>query len=497
MANYSLVIDSTFQPFSFERYIQPYQIYDQAYREVEDNLSDLETEAGQWDKLANETTDPETHATYRKYADDLRKQADKLSTYGLNPQSRRSMLNMRRRFSSEIVPIVKAYERRRQLADEQRQRNADGTLRFSTDFSKVSLDDMIANPELSYSTVSGHEVMERASQMFSKLAAVVNKEPSVSKRDDLKGYLQILRQSGYDPEVALQEYGAKMPAEIKKVYDNIDKSFANEPAYSKEWGHSWIGQGAYNAIGTKAYEVMDDKMVMSAAQAAADRREGQRIAEQTRANKAQESIARAKLAEDKRQFNETMAFNRGKANGGAGSAFDKDGHYSPTFIASLGGAYTLNPYGNGYRPSAAPPENIFKASWNDKSDKITTSKAGKFEFDNRRDVSSTIYGKPNSPIVKEAVQMVADYFGLKSTGQNSDAYKLARQYVKIYQDPGSGWWDDQWMIAFPGVDPTTGSLRKDWDKDPNYMQFISTWNSKVADAYNREVDRAKKRNRKK
>ena len=38
MANYSLVIDSTFQPFSFERYIQPYQIYDQAYREVEDNL---------------------------------------------------------------------------------------------------------------------------------------------------------------------------------------------------------------------------------------------------------------------------------------------------------------------------------------------------------------------------------------------------------------------------------------------------------------------------
>lgn len=159
MANYSLVIDSTFQPFSFERYIQPYQIYDQAYREVEDNLSDLEMEAGQWDKLANETTDSETHATYRKYADDLRRQADKLSKYGLNPQSRRGMLNMRRRFSSEIVPIVKAYERRRQLADEQRQRNTDGTLRFSTDFSKLSLDDMVANPELSYSTISGHEVM--------------------------------------------------------------------------------------------------------------------------------------------------------------------------------------------------------------------------------------------------------------------------------------------------------------------------------------------------
>lgn len=493
MANFSLVVDSTFQPFSFERYIQPYQIYDQAYREVEDNLSDLEMEAGQWDKLANETTDPETHATYRKYADDLRKQADKLSKYGLNPQSRRGMLNMRRRFSSEIVPIVKAYERRRQLADEQRQRNADGTLRFSTDFNKVSLDDMIANPELSYSTVSGHEVMERASQMFSRLAAVVDKEPSVSKRADLKGYLQILRQSGYDPEVALQEYGAEMPAEIKKVYDNIDKSFANEPAYDREWGHSWIGQAAYNAIGTKAYEIMDNKMEMSAAQAAANQRDKERIAEQKRANIAQEDIARAKLAEDKRQFNETMAFNREKANGGAGNAFDEDGHYKPGYVTSLGGAYVFSPYGASISKPSAPPENMFRASWNDKSDKITTSKADKFEFDNRRDVSSTIYGNPNSPIVKEAVQMVADYFGLKSTGQNSDAYKLARQYVKIYQDPGSGWWDDQWMIAFPGVDPTTGGLRQSWADDANFKQFITDFNTRAAKAHDDEIDRAKKR----
>ena len=135
--------------------------------------------------------------------------------------------------------------------------------------------------------------------MFSRLASVVDKEPNISKRADLKGYLQVLRQSGYDPKVALQEYGVDMPAEIKKVYDDIDKSFANEPAYDREWGHSWIGQAAYNAIGTKAYEIMDDKMTMSAAQAAADRRAGQEIA-----------YKYAALDQANKQFNTEMALKR-------------------------------------------------------------------------------------------------------------------------------------------------------------------------------------------
>ena len=50
MANFSLVVNSKFNPFSFERYIQPYQIYGQAYREVENTLGELDT------KLMNRLT---------------------------------------------------------------------------------------------------------------------------------------------------------------------------------------------------------------------------------------------------------------------------------------------------------------------------------------------------------------------------------------------------------------------------------------------------------
>ena len=54
MANYSLVVNSKFQPFSFERYIQPYQMYGEAYKEVENALGELATKASVWEEMANE-----------------------------------------------------------------------------------------------------------------------------------------------------------------------------------------------------------------------------------------------------------------------------------------------------------------------------------------------------------------------------------------------------------------------------------------------------------
>ena len=112
MPNYSLVMNSKFQPFSFERYIQPLQIYGQAYREQEDALAELDTKASIWDGMANEQTDPIAHAQYKKYADDLKAQATLIATEGLNPSSRQAMLNLRGRYAKEIVPIEQAYQRR-------------------------------------------------------------------------------------------------------------------------------------------------------------------------------------------------------------------------------------------------------------------------------------------------------------------------------------------------------------------------------------------------
>ena len=45
MANYNLIVNSKFQPFSFERYIQPYQMYGEAYKEIENQYGELAAKA--------------------------------------------------------------------------------------------------------------------------------------------------------------------------------------------------------------------------------------------------------------------------------------------------------------------------------------------------------------------------------------------------------------------------------------------------------------------
>ena len=99
MANYELVVNSKFQPFSFERYIQPYQIYGAAYKELENQYGELATKASVWEEMANEQTDPYAYKMYKTYANDLEEKAGQLAREGLNAASRRDMLNMRARYS--------------------------------------------------------------------------------------------------------------------------------------------------------------------------------------------------------------------------------------------------------------------------------------------------------------------------------------------------------------------------------------------------------------
>ena len=156
MANYNLVVNSRFNPFSFERYIQPYQIYGQAYKEIEDQYGELSTKANIWEKMANEQTDPHAYKMYKDYANDLKKQAYQLASEGLNVTSRLNMLNMKERFSKEIVPIEQAYAARQKQAEEQQKALLqDPTLMLSRRAATTSLDDYIRNPQLAYEAYSG------------------------------------------------------------------------------------------------------------------------------------------------------------------------------------------------------------------------------------------------------------------------------------------------------------------------------------------------------
>lgn len=197
MANYSLVVNSKFQPFSFDRYLQPYQIYGQNYKEIEEQYTDLSTKAGIWDGLANEQTDPRTYKMYKTYANDLENQASQLASEGLNAVSRKNMLNMRARYSKEIIPIEQAYNRKSKLAEEQRKlRAANPSIMFDRDFSSISLDDLLDNPELSYTSVSGDDLYKKGKEAaISASSRMMNVSPA------LQGQYWKIRQ-GYGADAA-------------------------------------------------------------------------------------------------------------------------------------------------------------------------------------------------------------------------------------------------------------------------------------------------------
>lgn len=197
MANYSLVVNSKFQPFSFDRYLQPYQIYGQNYKEIEEQYTDLSTKAGIWDGLANEQTDPYTYKMYKTYANDLENQASQLASEGLNAVSRKNMLNMRARYSKEIIPIERAYNQRSKLAEEQRKlRAANPSIMFDRDFSSISLDGLLDNPELSYTSVSGDDLYKKG-----KEAAVSASSRMMNVSPALQGQYWKIRQ-GYGADAA-------------------------------------------------------------------------------------------------------------------------------------------------------------------------------------------------------------------------------------------------------------------------------------------------------
>ena len=76
MANYNLVINSKFQPFSFERYMQPLQIYAQLY---DQERAAMEQQAAQYGLLSNMVDpelDKEVYDAMQRYNENLMRQRD-------------------------------------------------------------------------------------------------------------------------------------------------------------------------------------------------------------------------------------------------------------------------------------------------------------------------------------------------------------------------------------------------------------------------------------
>lgn len=292
MANYSLVINSQFKPFSYQEMLAPTLMATQAHQELENQYGELTTKASVWEKMANEQTDPYAYKMYKTYANDLEAQAGQLAREGLNAASRRDMLNMRARYSKEITPIEQAYATRQKQAEQQQQALLqDPTLMLSRRASTTSLDDYIKNPQLAYEAYSGKLITAQAAQAASALAKEMQEKPRKWRSILGNSYYESMMQKGFSSKAvlqAIQDNPNAAPQLTKIVEDAINSSGV------RNWGDQatiaraidYAKQGLWSAVGETQYQTLDNwRAKMAEEEAMKIRAEKRAAAAQSNENK--------------------------------------------------------------------------------------------------------------------------------------------------------------------------------------------------------------------
>ena len=278
MPNYSLVANTQFKARNFDDMIRPYVMYTQEYRAQEDAIADLATKADVWAGLANEQTDPVAYAQYTNYANALKDQAAVMADRGLNPSSRQAMLNLKRRYSSEIVPIEQAYTARKAQAEEQKKALLQNpTLMMSRRADTTSLDRYMENPNLGYESYSGALLTQQAGQAA---AAIAKELRDYGKGKPLDGFTRTwLQQHGYTAaEVAFAINHPDDPrasSVLNTIVNNViaDSGMTNwADNKTLNQAYNYARQGLWQAVGQTQVGTYTDQAAVMAAQEAMQKR---------------------------------------------------------------------------------------------------------------------------------------------------------------------------------------------------------------------------------
>ena len=262
--NYGLVVDSRFKARSFDDLIKPLAMYTQEYNALEQGINELDTKASIWENMANEQTDKNAYKMYKNYADDLRNAADQLASQGLSKMSRPALMNLKSRYSKEIVPIEQAYTTRQKQAEEQQKALLqDPTLLLSRRAATTSLDDYINNPQLAYEAYSGKLLTAQAATAAQALAKQMRDNPR-KWRDILHGaYYETLMQKGFTSQDVLEaiQRSPQAKQELLKIMDDVVGSSKIATWNDKEAlrrAYEYAGQGLWSGVGETQYQMVQN-----------------------------------------------------------------------------------------------------------------------------------------------------------------------------------------------------------------------------------------------
>ena len=262
MANYSLMISSSFNPYSLQELLPIYQANAQAQYQAEEAFSQLQMKADQWEKLANNAQDADVYNTYKAYSNQLKAAADDILNNGINTASRRNLMNMRAQYASNIIPIEEAYNKRQQQAQILWQARLQDPTLIAQDPSELGLSYYMKNPTYTPQSYSGKLLTAQSAQAAQNLAKTLS---SYGKGEPIDSYTNTFIQKHGLTRNDIQKYlngettatNKVLGAIYQQVYDSSQiGNWANEN--QRKQAANFIKQGMWSAIGQDTVQAMEN-----------------------------------------------------------------------------------------------------------------------------------------------------------------------------------------------------------------------------------------------
>ena len=260
--NYSLMISSSFNPYSLQELLPIYQANAQAQYQAEEAFSQLQMKADQWEKLANNAQDADVYNTYKAYSNQLKAAADDILNNGINTASRRNLMNMRAQYASNIIPIEEAYNKRQQQAQVLWQARLQDPTLIAQDPSELGLSYYMKNPTYTPQSYSGKLLTAQSAQAAQNLAKTLS---SYGKGEPIDSYTNTFIQKHGLTRNDIQKYlngettatNKVLGAIYQQVYDSSQiGNWANEN--QRRQAANFIKQGMWSAIGQDTVQAMEN-----------------------------------------------------------------------------------------------------------------------------------------------------------------------------------------------------------------------------------------------
>lgn len=282
----NLVINSKFRPFTYDELIKPFLQYKEEYDRIEQDYSDLVSQAEAWKDIANRENSPEAYEMYQRYSNDLSRYVDDFSK-GMNPTNRRGLLNMKRRYAQDITPIAVAGAAMKESKKYRQEVLAkDSSAIFKTN--PTSVDDFLHGKVPDETYVSGDKIMTRTAAKAEAVGKAMFSDPQFKLVLGKQQY-QIMQANGATPEQlfkALSQDPDAIPY-LSSIFNDEWNAVGADSYGAKEQAEirNAINTGMYAALAKPTYQFVQNGEYINAAQRSQIGLEQQRInLEQQRVN---------------------------------------------------------------------------------------------------------------------------------------------------------------------------------------------------------------------